>query len=578
MAVLEERTINPFFIFLFWGVSCAAIFNNGYYHPIMWIIGLVFALLSFLLRRFSLDEIDVVLLLWLSWLAFGLIFSVNRSNTLQEILLFLIYLLAFELTRRGLNSQKRQELFLLFCILGAFFGLGGILDFLLVTHNRISFTFINPNSFGIYMAMLSLLSLANLAKSSRPYLSGVGVVFSFTALLLSGSRGSVIAFAIALLLLGWGLNLLAKKEILMRYFFSLTGAVLLTYFLTFIVQSSIGQMLIRPESFVSSSLEGRLIFWQVAVREFFAFPLTGVGAGNFHLPYHLFSPGGFWYSRFTHNHYLQVLAEEGIFGLLIFLLFIFLVLRKLPALKTQNPSFLFWGAISASCCFLLHCGIDFSWNMPAVTLLFFVLLGLLLPLEKEVFIFNEPSKLTTILMQIVAVFCLFLALQSCVVFYLKQEAIRLVAAGQLEEAYDREKIALRFHPWQDEVADSLSRKTELLEKKDEALAYARKAYTLSPYSWRYASHYGVLLWQKEEPQAEEYLTKATHLAGFLPQPYASLGFYYLEQGNKAKAEEVFKKGLELFPDALKNAQNSGRGEQAEPWDDLLIDGLKKAES
>ncbi|HTZ11601.1 MAG TPA: O-antigen ligase family protein, partial [Candidatus Margulisiibacteriota bacterium] len=112
----------------------------------------------------------------------------------------------------------------------------------------------------------------------------------------------------------------------------------------------------------------RLKYWQQTLLIIRAFPWTGVGLGNFNLIH----------SRYSHNSYLQIWAEMGIFGLASFLWLIFAISRE--ALKNMGSSshkkeIAVLSAAGAA--FLLHNLLDFSFFLPEVAFIWWVILGLL---------------------------------------------------------------------------------------------------------------------------------------------------------------------------------------------------------
>jgi len=73
---------------------------------------------------------------------------------------------------------------------------------------------------------------------------------------------------------------------------------------------------------LDQSSELRLIVWERSLELFYDNPIIGVGFG-------VFSEMGFELGD-THNIYLKILAEQGIIGVIIFLLLLFVLVDKVP--------------------------------------------------------------------------------------------------------------------------------------------------------------------------------------------------------------------------------------------------------
>ena len=100
-------------------------------------------------------------------------------------------------------------------------------------------------------------------------------------------------------------------------------------------------------------------YWHVAWGEVAAAPVVGRGAGTFELAWLEEQPVPI-FVRDAHSLYLETLAELGLVGLGL------LVLALVPALvgasRGASPA-----AAAAYVAFLVHAGLDWDWEMPAVT-------------------------------------------------------------------------------------------------------------------------------------------------------------------------------------------------------------------
>jgi hypothetical protein len=122
---------------------------------------------------------------------------------------------------------------------------------------------------------------------------------------------------------------------------------------------------------------GRLNFWEVALETFREDRLLGQGAGTYALA---------WDSRRSllqqaedgHSLYLEVLAELGVSGLALLAGVILLVLWGLLARARAPDRVAAAGLFAAGVTWATHAGIDWDWEMPAVTLWFFAAGGMAL--------------------------------------------------------------------------------------------------------------------------------------------------------------------------------------------------------
>jgi hypothetical protein len=119
----------------------------------------------------------------------------------------------------------------------------------------------------------------------------------------------------------------------------------------------------------------RYDYWKVALHGFEDKPFSGVGAHGFQQ---------LWLQRRpiresaqdAHSLYIETAAELGIVGVALLLAFlggVIACLRRL--LKEPSGRVLAIGWSAASACWLVHAGVDWDWEMPAVSLLFLAIAG-----------------------------------------------------------------------------------------------------------------------------------------------------------------------------------------------------------
>ena len=114
---------------------------------------------------------------------------------------------------------------------------------------------------------------------------------------------------------------------------------------------------------------GRVEGWQVAFDSFEREPVIGTGAGTYHLEWQQARDLPFNIVD-AHSLYLEVLAELGIAGLVLLLVALLTPMaiaarRLLGAERHAHAAFLAAGSM-----LLIHAGIDWDWEMPAVFIWF----------------------------------------------------------------------------------------------------------------------------------------------------------------------------------------------------------------
>jgi O-antigen ligase len=114
----------------------------------------------------------------------------------------------------------------------------------------------------------------------------------------------------------------------------------------------------------SISSNGRLTQWRVAIDDYRAHPWFGSGAGTYEYSWLRDRPAA-WKIRDAHNLYVEVLSELGPVGLALLLLTLSIPIYA--AVKVRRHP-LVPIALGVYVAFLLHAGVDWDWEMPALTI------------------------------------------------------------------------------------------------------------------------------------------------------------------------------------------------------------------
>ena len=218
--------------------------------------------------------------------------------------------------------------------------------------NRAFASFLTPNLFGGYLALLFPVALGYLLDRLREPRgsSGWGVkVHAFLILLCIGvgllftvSRGAFLALGIALPFLGvnWrggGRPRRKRSVIIWILIFGCAGPVI--YGLA---------SRLKPESLSDlRSVQFRLGYWEGALRVASRHPIFGVGISNLEEHYYALKSPDAPEVQNAHNNYFQLAAETGFPGLVIFFFFWGIWLRRVREIgessEVEDPAKSSWG-------------------------------------------------------------------------------------------------------------------------------------------------------------------------------------------------------------------------------------------
>lgn len=329
----------------------------------------------------------------------------------------------------------------------------------------------------------------------------------------------------------------------------------------------------------SRSVWERLVFYRDGLRLFLGRPVNGWGGGGWEALY--FSVRSFpYFTKSTHNFYLQLLIEGGLLGIILFGVFLFFLFRSLAA-RLRDSSPLPGILLSLLALAFLHGFVDVDFNLGAyqLTVWLFVALALKTSLPQgKVSSFRLPHFLFT------GVCAVFLVLSILYVGAEGQRTFGEYAAerGDWRSAVAAYENALRFTPWDPDLHRALSTalREGFLKTRESALRKrsteeGEKALRLAPKSASILEHLGVLYAEQGAfDRAFQLLNRAIEENPFEPHIYLNaakvakaVGEYFLEKGDREKAIEYLQKGLEIG-DRLE--RDASRSLEPPRWDTRAI--------
>ena len=239
-------------------------------------------------------------------------------------------------------------------------------------------SYVNHNHYAGLMEMLIpfplVVSLGHLLRGGKRALVAFSAVLMAATIVLSQSRGGMIAFALEIILFAV-FTLVRRRN--SRVALGL-GAVCISV-LAFLVFIGRGHALGRLGDLGPSI---RLDITKDCLRMFSHRPVLGWGLGTFPTVYPSFR--SFYTDLFVneaHNDYAQLLVETGSLGFLLMLWFLFSLYRNAVPGTSRRWEFRWDGALSLAAVLgcsgiLFHSFVDFNLQIPANAALFYVLCAL----------------------------------------------------------------------------------------------------------------------------------------------------------------------------------------------------------
>lgn len=238
---------------------------------------------------------------------------------------------------------------------------------------RVYSTFENPNVYGEYLLLaipiiagLMVLTTKKLTKISTLFITGILTVDLF----LTYSRGCYLGLGLCIFMLIW---LFDTKLV----FIPIIGAIPLIYLLP----ESITSRLLSITNLSDSSTSYRIKIWEGTFKVIEKFGITGVGPGTeaFNTVYSKYALDGIT-AQHSHNLFLQIIAEAGIFAFIIFIAILFCYMRNgiSTIRKTTNLKNKFFMSvfIAALLGFIVQSMFDYTWYNYRVFMIFWIFLAL----------------------------------------------------------------------------------------------------------------------------------------------------------------------------------------------------------
>jgi len=394
----------------------------------------------------------IALILFLIWCSLSFIYAINKIEVLIELSRLFIYVFSFFNIILLIKKIKEKELLSIVFYTFSFVLAIEILSVLYIFFERVQLNEINrDSSLRAFTGNINITAFVILLKipiliwviyiRNFKYLINVLILsVSFFTILLLGSRGANISlFFIVIFSLGY-FFLNNQFKLANSILISLISSILLNFFT---LKTSNLNVLERTTNLNTSSTNQRLDFWSNSIESIKENPIFGIGLGNWKIksiyyykdklieytvPYH------------AHNDFLQISAEVGIIGFILFYLFIGCLLiykyQKREVIKQKNLLFLLTLSIVI---FLCDSFLNFPLARPIIIINLIIIISIAFDWNKD---YNKPIKINNLIISIIT---LMLGISSIFVSYkvynsLFEQNILLQAARGSIKDYSNEFV------------------------------------------------------------------------------------------------------------------------------------------
>ncbi len=252
-------------------------------------------------------------------------------------------------------------------------------------------SFVNRHNFAAIIEMAIAIPLAMLftgaVEKHKRMLYWVAISLMATALLLSGSRGGLVALVAGLIFLT---VLTIKRNGLsnLKLTAALAGAILVVAMVGAVFVGGDTSLTRFSDAAATSNVSSsRTQIWSGTLDVIFANLPFGAGLGAFPQAYAKFDPeSGAQRVEQAHNDYLQVISDAGVAGLILGVLFLYQFFSLgVQSTRILDPTLraVALGAFTGCFIILVHSLFDFVLHITAVSLMFLLLLSLLVATRRD---------------------------------------------------------------------------------------------------------------------------------------------------------------------------------------------------
>ncbi len=451
---------------------------------------------------------------------------------------------------------------------------------------RVYSTMGNPDYMAAQFSLLIPVTIALILSSVRKNIKIILFIFLACMLMLiivSHGRGAWLGFSGSLIYMFFMFGFFYGKEFFVKYKFFFTAIIAFIVFLIIIFsfpnpinKNPITNRIKQGLNLESDSVVVRLFYWEAALYMAKENPFLGVGVGGFSLNSSFYQKKIFdiWEKSFpelaekvaphvelyTHNDFLQTLAETGFSGLGIYLWFFIsvLVFSYKKAIKEENLLYknILLGLTGLLIAFLINGFLNFPWRVVPTFILLWTFFSIFSLFEnKKTFSLNFNFNNSFIPVLIVLIIFIFstIQLKSFLANICIKTGQTLFAAGKYEEARQNfEKALSSFPRGTDKIELVLytGNAYNSLQLIDKAIYYYNEGLKMFPNFIE--AHYNVGNVYMNNNLYDKAISEYQKVLALNPKftnAINNLANIYFAKEEYEKSMEMYKKALKIKPDS-----------------------------
>ncbi len=255
-----------------------------------------------------------------------------------------------------------------------------------------------------------------------------------------------------------------------------------------------------PSERLVEAESSRPAHWAAALEAFWANPLTGTGPGTYEFWWN--RGGAETFARDAHSLYLEHLAEGGLPGFVLILALVgslvVLALRGRARWDDADSVGVPVAAAAAMIVFAVHAGLDWLWEVPAVTALALLCAAVAsAPTEDR----PRPSALVRTAAAATALVACLLQVPALASTLKVEESQAAFRSDELEAAEEAAEEAVDLQPWAASPYVQRALLAEVDGRLDEARRYVESAIEREPTNWVHWELLARIEDARDEPQA-----------------------------------------------------------------------------